>query len=222
MKKIYVSIIVLSFFSLTAFSQSYFEDIKYDKIIRQGIALQLPYSTDVTEGSILNKLKEIGYDPETKGALLWKKNKINGFYIFKNVVLPNQSSAVDLYFNVEKKSRRDENNSIMYLLLNKNDVFLDNGFDTALFRVGKKFLNSFVSETESYKLNLDIEAQEGHVKDSEKKLNSLYEDEKDLRKKIAGLEQDIIKKQQDQENQKAEIEKQKAALLLLKQLQKTN
>lgn len=222
MKKIYVSIIMLSFFSLTAFSQSYFEDIKYDKIIRQGIALQLPYSTDVTEGSILNKLKEIGYDPETKGALLWKKNKINGFYIFKNVVLPNQSSAIDLYFNVEKKSRRDENNSIMYLLLNKNDVFLGNGFDTALFRVGKKFLNSFVSETESYKLNLDIEAQEGHVKDSEKKLNSLYEDEKDLRKKIAGLEQDIIKKQQDQENQKAEIEKQKAALLLLKQLQKTN
>lgn len=222
MKKIYVSIIMLSFFSLTAFSQSYFEDIKYDKIIRQGIALQLPYSTDVTEGSILNKLKEIGYDPETKGALLWKKNKINGFYIFKNVVLPNQSSAIDLYFNVEKKSRRDENNSIMYLLLNKNDVFLDNGFDTALFRVGKKFLNSFVSETESYKLNLDIEAQEGHIKDSEKKLNSLYEDEKDLRKKIAGLEQDIIKKQQDQENQKAEIEKQKVALLLLKQLQKTN
>lgn len=222
MKKIIVSILLLSVFSLSVQSQSYFSDIEYDKTTHQGIALQLPYSTSISEGSILTKLSEIGYTPETKGALFWKKNKINGFYVFKDVVLPKQSNAADLYFKVERKSRRDKNNSVMYLLLSKNDVFLGNGYDTALFRAGKKFLNSFVSETEAYKLNLDIEAQEEKLKDAEKKLNSLYEDEKDLRKKIADLEKDIINKQKDQENQKIEIEKQKAALEVLKQQQKTN
>ncbi len=222
MKKIILFIAFLFITSIMLQAQSYFTDVEYDKSTYQGIALMLPYTSSVSEGSIVNKLKEIGYEAETKGALFWKKNKINGFLIYKDVVLPKQSIAVDLYFRVERKSRKEKDKSIMYFLMNKNDVFLGNGYDTSLFRAGRKFLNSFVSETEEYKLNLDIEAQEDHLKDAEKKLEKLFDDEKDLRRKISDLEQDIIKKKQDQENQKSEIDKQRVALEVLKGQVKKN
>jgi len=49
--------------------------------------LQLPNKIEVVENTILQKLEETGYMPETKGALFWKSNKVNGFYVFKQVKL---------------------------------------------------------------------------------------------------------------------------------------
>ena len=72
-------------------AQSFPAQIKYDKDMQSGLKLELPYTTQVAEGTILKKLEDIGYKPETTGELFWKRNTINGFYVFKGVTLDRKS-----------------------------------------------------------------------------------------------------------------------------------
>jgi hypothetical protein len=214
MKKITLLISFMFAFAGLASAQSQSTTVRYKDNLQPSLVLQLPYSTSVTEGTILKKLNEIGYDPETKGALFWKKNKIDGFFIYSEVTLQQMmNQKLDLYFKVDRKSKKEKDKSTLYLLVSKGyDNFISPTSDSAVFRAAKKFLNSFVSESAEFKLNLDIEAQEETVKDAEKKLNQLEGKEADLIEKIEQLNKDLLDNKTDQENQKVEIENQKARL----------
>jgi hypothetical protein len=214
MKKINLLISFMFVFAGLVSAQSMSTTVRYKDNLQPSLVLQLPYSTSVTEGTILKKLNEIGYDPETKGALFWKKNKIDGFFIYSEVTLQQMmNQKLDLYFKVDRKSKKEKDKSTLYLLVSKGyDNFISPTSDSAVFRAAKKFLNSFVSESAEFKLNLDIEAQEETVKDAEKKLNQLEGKEADLIKKIEQLNKDLVDNKVDQENQKLEIENQKIRL----------
>lgn len=218
MKK-YTFLFIFSIAAIVVSAQSYYAKSKYDKEIKPGLALQLPYSPDVAEGTIIQKLKEIGYEVETKGTLFWKKNKINGYYEFNSVNMPtsNGYKALDLYFNVERKSRKESDQSIMYLLVSSgNKNFISPDTDSASYNAARRFLNGFVSRTAAFKLNLDVETQEKVVLDAEKKLNDLQTDADNMRKKIAQLQQDLVTNVDDQEKQFKEIEMQRVKLEELK------
>ena len=58
---------------LGASSQSNFTTITINKKLQPGLVLELPNNTVVAEGTILQKLKETGYTPETKQVVLEKK-----------------------------------------------------------------------------------------------------------------------------------------------------
>ena len=163
----------------------------------------LNYLTDTedAEGTILQKLKQTGYNPETQGHLFWKKNKIDGFYVFNNVVLPSLSNQkLDMYFKVVQKNKEEKNNSTLYLLVSSgNENFASPDGDTTLWNSSKMFLNSFVEKTTAYSLEQSIKLQENTVKDSQNKLAELQNQEKDLAEKIR-------KNQDDQKNQQLNIE----------------
>lgn len=214
MKKIYILLVSIVVFAQFASAQSMATTVKYKDNLEPALVLQLPYSTSVTEGTILKKLSETGYDPQTKGALFWKKNKLDGFFIYNEVSLPDMmNQKLDLYFKVDIKSKKESDKSMLYLLVSKGyENFVSSTSDSTVFKSTKKFLNSFVSETAEYKLNLDIEAQEETVKAAEKKLNQLEGKEADLIKKIEQLNQDLVNNKVDQANQKIEIENQKVKL----------
>lgn len=205
-------------FIMFASAQSVATTINYNDNLQPTLVLQLPFSTVVSEGTILKKLGETGYDPKTKGALFWKKNKLDGFFIYNEVTLQQLTGQkLDLYFKVERKSKKDKDNSTIYLLVSKGyDNFVSPTSDTVVFKAAKKFLNSFVSETTAYKLNLDIEEQEAAVAYAEKKLSHLEDKEADLIKRMEQLKEDIANNKIDQENQKLEIENQKLKLEDLK------
>jgi hypothetical protein len=203
---------------LTAYSQANFTTITINKKIQPGLVLELPNNTDVAEGTILQKLKETGYTPETKGKLFWKKNKLDGFYVFNGVELAAlNNQKLDMYFKVEPKSKTEKNQSTIYLLVSKGyDNFISQETDTATFVAATNFLNGFVAGTASYRLNLDIEEQEKVVKAAEKKLSDLADDDKALVKKIEGLQADLRNKKDDQVMQEKEIANQKMKLEELK------
>lgn len=203
---------------LTAYSQANFTTITINKKIQPGLVLELPNNTDVAEGTILQKLKETGYTPETKGKLFWKKNKLDGFYVFNGIALAAlNNQKLDMYFKVEPKSKTQKDQSIIYLLVSKGyDNFISPEADTATFAAATAFLNGFVAGTASYRLNLDIEEQEKVVKAAEKKLSNLEDDDKDLVKKIEGLQADLRNKKDDQVMQQKEIANQKLKLEELK------
>ena len=218
MTRLYVMIGFLFTGIMTASSQATFTTITIDKKIQPGLVLELPNNTDVAESTILQKLKETGYNPETKGELFWKKNKLDGFYVFNGIVLAAlNNQKLDMYFKVEPKSKTQKDQSTIYLLVSKGyDNFISPEIDTATFAAATAFLNGFVDGTASYRLNLDIEEQENVVKNAEKKLTNLQDDDKDLVKKIDELQADLRNKKNDQLMQEKEITNQKIKLELLK------
>ena len=214
MRKLFIFLFVIS--TLPAVSQTLPTSINYNKTTQQGLMLELPYSQDVCEGFIVNSLKNIGYDPESKGKLFWKNNKVNGFYTFKNVSIQGISHPVDLYFKVDQKSRRQKDESIIYLLVSNGDEKFITSEDSTTYNVAQKLMNDFVAKSAAYKLSLDIKAQEDAIKDAEKKLANQKETEKDLSKKIDKLQEELKRNRADQVTQQAIIENEKKKLADLK------
>lgn len=199
-------------------AQPFAAQIKYDKVMQPGLKLELPYTTEVSEATILKKLEAIGFKPETTGELFWRRNTINGFYVFKGISLPSLNGfRVDLYFDVKRKSRKESDKSVMSLLISKDGgTFISAESDNNTFNAASQFLNGFLSETEVYKHNLDINKQEDAVKDAEKKLENLKDDEKKLNKKIVDTQRDLEDNIKTQGKQVQEIENQKLKLEELK------
>jgi molecular chaperone GrpE (heat shock protein) len=218
MKKISTLIVVLAACVITATAQSSFTTISYKEKLQPALTIQLPNTPKVAQGTILQKLKETGYDPETKGMLFWKSNKLNDFYVFNNVQLPElNNQKLDMYFKVAKSNSGDKEQSTVTLMVSKGyDNFVSPQTDTATFYAAQKFLDGFVAGTNTFKHNTDVETQQANVTNAEKKLADLQKKEKDLSSKIAQLQSDLVNNQNDQKNQQAEIESQKARLEELK------
>jgi hypothetical protein len=214
MKKQYMLIIVLVTSIITARAQSSYTTIQYNNNMQPALVLELPNTTTDVEGTILEKLKQIGYNPETQGHLFWKKNKLDGFYVFNNVVLPSLSTQkLDMYFKVVQKNKEEKDNSTLYLLVSSgNENFASPSGDTTLWNSSKMFLNGFVEKTTAYNLEQNIKAQENTVKDSQKKLTTLQKDEKDLAGKIKKYQDDLVNNQRNQIDQQQDIENQQKLL----------
>jgi len=209
---------LLLFVGLQASAQSVSTSVKFDKTDKPALMLYLPYSQEVAEGTILTKLKEIGFEPESKGSLFWKQSKVNGFYAFKGVTLKgDKTELVDLYFKVDRRGSKKDNQSVMYMMTSKGgENFISDMSDASTFSSAQRFLNGFVSETASYKHTLDIKTQEETVKKAEKKLVDLVGDEKDMANKIAKLQEEMKKNKEAQINQQALIEAEKRKLADMK------
>jgi hypothetical protein len=214
MKKQYMLIMVLATSIITARAQSSYTTIQYNKSMQPALVLELPNTTNDVEGTILQKLKQIGYNPETQGHLFWKKNTIDGFYVFNNVVLPSLSTQkLDMYFKVVQKNKEEKDNSTLYLLVSSgNENFASPEGDSTLWNDSKMFLNSFVEKTTAYSLEQDITAQENTVKDSQKKLATMQKDEKDLAEKIKKYQDDLSNNQNNQKDQQLDIDNQQKLL----------
>jgi len=199
--------LVLATGVITARAQSSFTTIQYNNKMQPALVLELSNSTGDAEGTILQKLKETGYNPETQGHLFWKKNKIDGFYVFSNVVLPSLSNQkLDMYFKVVQKNNEEKSNSTVYLLVSTgNENFASPQGDTTLWNSSQNFFNSFVEKTTAFNLEEQVTAQENTVKDAQNKLIKLEQVEKDLAGKVT-------ENLEDQKNAKLNIESQNKIL----------
>jgi hypothetical protein len=169
-----------------SWAQSTPTTVKFNKLNTPALMLLVPYTEEIAEGAIIQKLKEIGYTPETSGALLWKRNTVDGYYQFKNVVLRDmEGKIVHLYFKVNQKSRKEKKQSYIYMIIDAGEnSFVSSESEPKVFGAGNKFLNTFVEYSASYKMDVDIENQEETVKTAEKKHNKLKDEERELEEKL--------------------------------------
>jgi hypothetical protein len=218
MTRLFVLMSFLCAGTMSAVAQATYSTITINKKMQPGLVLDLPNTAEVAEGTLLQKLKETGYAPETSGAMFWKKNKQDGFYVFNGVTLPAlNNQKLDLYFKIEPKGRKAKDQSTMSMLVSKGyDNYVSQESDSVTFLAAAEFLNSFVAGNLSYSLQKEIEAQEKVVVNAEKKLASLEDDEKSLQKKIEQLQADVQNKRTDRDLQMKEISSQKAILDALK------
>ena len=218
MKKIFTLLLITFIWLKPCISQTLATSISFNKSNEPALMLELPYNQDVTEDFIIKNLKKTGYNPETKGSLFWKQNKVNGYYVFKGVMFEGSKEVVDLYFRVEQKNRKEKDHSIIYLLIGKGeDNFISAESDEVTFSAGKKFLDNFIDQSAAYKLDLDIKAQENTVKSAEKKLTDLQDDEKSLNKKLEQLQNAIKKNKDELEAQQKVLENERRKLAALKE-----
>ena len=212
MKKL-IFFFLLVFVASNGFAQSTGTSVKFNKTNRPALMLLVPYTEEIAEGAIIQKLKEIGYQSETSGALFWKRNTVDGYYYFKNVVLQELPAPVDLYFKIDRKSKKDKDQAYIYMMMTKGENnFVSSETEPAAYSAGNRFLNSFVDYSATYKMDVDIQTQEDAVKSAEKKYSKLQTDETDLENKIQKMQNDLKTNRQQQENQIKIIDAEKKKL----------
>jgi septal ring factor EnvC (AmiA/AmiB activator) len=142
-------------------------------------------------------------------------NRDKGFLVFKNIFITDiLSDRMDYLIKVERKSRKETDESIMYLVMLKDDKNALGMMDAADAGRAKSFLNNLLPEVEAADLELQIIAQQEVVAKAEKKLRDLKEEQTSLERKIAD-------NKTNQDNTQKDIESQKQALGVLEGKRRT-
>ena len=167
--------------------------IEYQKGVKRAAVIELPFAPDIVEGALKQHLAKSGV----------KEERLKGMQVFKNARLtPTDGEAADLYFKVEKKSRRDDNTSVVYLIMGRpnENVALRTADDAYRIQDAKAFLGTFRPQAESFELERNITRNEDNIKKSEKRMNDLQDDRKRLEKKIQEQEQEMNRLKTERES----------------------
>jgi len=192
MKRYSLALFVTLLVASTVQSQSFLQPITYKKVLRPALHLSLTYKPEITEQTILAKLKETGYKPQTKGNIFSKSNKQEGFYVFPGVQLPElNNQRLDLYFKVDPMNGDSSFNSAISLLVSKGyDNFVSPDVDSATFAASERFLNGFITETAAFSLEKQLEDQKKKIAAAEKDWQNTRNKQEETSKKITQLEAD--------------------------------
>lgn len=203
MKKIYLSIAMLALYIGTS-AQSYTGETKINSMQKLAVINEMPFAAEITEGAVKKKMTQLGYTGKEE----------KGFIVYKNVSIPSLGPATyNLYFKTERKSRREKEQSSVYMLLSDNyDAFLNETRDLTVINNAKTFLNSLSVQAEDVYIESEIVKQEEAVKKADKDYTNSVEDGNSLEKKRVNLEEDIRKNKEQQEQKRLEAEKQKQLL----------
>lgn len=207
MRKLSV-IVLLCLLHSMLFAQSRTVKVDYQKEPRPAIENDVPFPVKTVEKAIIDTFTKMGY----------KATSSKGFTVFKGVSMPELGpDSYDLYFMVDKKSRKDNENSTVTLMVTKGfDNFVSESSDEKVHNKAKTYLDSLRNTLASFDLEQQIAAQEEELKSAEKKSEDLIDDGKELEKKMRKLEDQISGNTKDQAKQVKEIEKQRQILEVMK------
>ena len=192
--------LVLSF---AAHAQSQNGTASFNRSTESAIVYNLPYSDEAVTNGLENKMKNWG-----------KAKKAKGYSMYRSVLISDISNEpITLYFSVEKKSSKDNNNSSLTMLIaNEQDRFYKADEHSELFSKAKLFVNSFKEPVEAADLELQINTQDETVKKNDKKLKKLRDDSIDYEKQKKKLEEKMAQNVKDIEQQEKDLSTQKEQL----------
>jgi hypothetical protein len=204
MNKIFLCMLAALLMQLNLFSQAYEGKIDYDKKKQSAFVIEFPYPPEAVQNAFIQRMEKLGYKgKEEKGIF----NKDRGFRVYRNAFITDISDKkYDYVMQVERKSRKEKDEAILYLVvMQSNGENAIGGFDASDMQRAKSFLNDLMPDVEEANLELQIRDQEETVARAEKKLRDLQKAKDELEKKL----KDNIK---DQEDTSKDIENQKKVL----------
>ncbi len=208
MKQLFLMIVVC-IITLSVNAQSQTGITTFNKSPQSSVIYNLPYSEEAVANAVENKMNSYG-----------KPKKVKGFMMYKNVFISEISDQpLTLYFTTEKKSKRDNNNAVLTMMIADGaDKFFTTEENPELFTKAKIYLDSFEKAVAAASLELNIKDQDDAVKKADKKLKNLRDDGIDYEKQKKKLEAKIAENITDVANQEKEAAKQKEQLdALIKQ-----
>lgn len=201
---------VILFLPILGMAQAKQGTIEYKKKKQDCFYINYNFPPEAVENALMGKLAKMGYKGrEEKGMF----NKDKGFNIYKEATLKDISPGkYDYVVNIERKSKKESDESVLYLLIMNND-------DNAIPNLGKdevekakSFLEDLTPEVENAHIDILIASQVAVVTGAEKKLKQLQTDSVELMKKITKLQEDMLTNSKAQEAQLTEITNQKKIL----------
>jgi hypothetical protein len=214
MKKI-LPLLALGFFIKYAAAQEITEGkVDYQKKEQAALMVELPYKPEVVEDAIRDYLNKRGL----------KASSSKGYQLFKGTRLDSLSGMDnDLYFKVERKSRKEKDASVVYMFVTKPNENPTQRLpaETSGLSSARSFLTSLIPSVDAHNLEVEISGQENEIKKAEKKYDKLIDDGNDMQKRLKKLQENIEDNKKDQEKQKLEIEKQRGILENLRSKRKS-
>lgn len=205
MRKFIFTLLLLTAGAGLAFSQAYESRIEYDKKKQDAFVIDFPYTQDVVEKAFVEFMDKLGYKAREERGLF---NKDKGFIVFKDAFIPGVSTtkSYDYVIKVERKSRREKDESMLYLIAMKDDANAKSSFDSYDVQRAKTFLGSLLPNVQAADLEAQIKVQEEAISKAEKKLNDLKKDQSDLEKKLDDNKTDQENTTKDIETKKKDLE----------------
>ena len=203
MKKIILPVLTALFFivvSLSANAQSAFEaSAAINKTEQPVYKIELNYAPEVVEAALKKNFKDL---IDVRG------DESKNIRAYKGVTLHQISSnKYDYYTSVERKSKKENNKSVVYLwIANGGTSFISAANNPEVAGAALNFLNGFMGTASSYNHTLLVKQQEESVDKAQKKVNSLQSDIKDYEKKIADLNKKLEEAKKDLDNKQKEAE----------------
>ena len=192
--------------------------IEYRKKKQECFYINYNFPPEAVENALMGKLAKMGYKGrEEKGMF----NKDKGFNIYKEATVNDISPGkYDYVINIERKSKKESDESVLYLLILNNDVNALPLLSSEEKERAKAFLEDLTLEVEDAHIDILIAAQAGVVTNAEKKLKQLQTDSVELQNKITKLQGELSTNSKAQETQLAELENQRKILEAIKSRKK--
>lgn len=179
--------------------------MKFGDKQKQGAQFELPYAPDIVQKAIEDHMARKGSRAES----------MKGYTLFRGV--SGYGPRADLYFNVERKGRRDKNISLIRVFaVNPNDNPASTDPADSRVEDSKAVLESLVSAIEAKDNETNVRVQTSRVQEAERKLKKLRDDYAGYEEKVNALQERMTRNKQEQEAQLAEIEKLKEILEAMK------
>jgi hypothetical protein len=212
--KRYLSMMIWLLLPVMMFAQAYEGKVDYDKKKHDAFIIEYPYPPEAVENAIVAKMEKLGYSgKEEKGIF----NKDKGFRKFKNAYITEiHDRGHDYIIKVEPKSKKQDDKSVVYMIMLKEDANAMAGMDASEISKAKSFLTGLLPHIEAANLELLIIAQEEVIAKAEKKLKNLQDDKIEMEDKIKKLQDNIATNVKDQESTTKDIENQRVQLENLK------
>lgn len=194
--------VLLSFLvSFAVNAQSYEGTADFDKKKYPAFLSEYPYQVAAVENAILKRFSKLGYRPRTEKGIF---NKDKGYQVFAGSIMPDITEGqADFMIKIENRSHKGKSISLLTMIVMQGGEALGRSVSASRAEKVKSYLGALLPDIEAENLELDIKAQEEAIMKSEKKLESLKNEEKDLEKKLDNNR----RSQKDTENEiKAKIE----------------
>ena len=204
MKKIILSLLLILTVLFSSLAQPIASTgkIEMQKSDKVSATIELPYDPDVVERAIKENMLKSGIRDDVS----------KGFQIYKGARLtPADGELADLYFKVDRKSRR-ENSAVVNLVIGRpnENVAIRTLDDAYRNEDAKTYLQTLIPIIEAYNLEVQITDQLNLITKQEKKLTNLEEDQKSLENKIRNFEDKLAQLKKEIEAQNAELDKQRS------------
>jgi hypothetical protein len=176
--------------------------------------IELPYPESIVEKAVDDYMSKKGM----------KGSDSKGYKVFRSYKLRDtQDYMSDLYFKIERKSRKEKDLTVVSLVAGKTaeDIKARVAPDNSTLDGAKDLLNDMVSSIDAYNLEVQVKDQEDVIKKAQRKYDGLIDDQKDYEKKIKNFQDKLEENKKDQQKQQDELKKQQGILETLKEKRKS-
>jgi hypothetical protein len=188
----------LSILIASAQPQAYQTKIDYQKTLQAAAAIDLPYSTDVTESAVRDYMASKGL----------KGTGIKGFTVYRDVRLSDTATGLnDIYAKIDRRNGDKNASTITLFAVNPAEDPASRSAEAVMpMDQAKAWLNSMVPAVEAHDLEARIGGQQDLAKRSQKKYSNLHDDQADLEKKIQDAKSDLVQNKKEQVEQAALVQ----------------